>query len=159
MHIRQLHGVPAGVDKPSATIASLPPEYYRAAVSAIRERVPQAKIYLFSDNPSHAQLPVGADDAVRIVNEGDEAQFEDLWLMSKCRHFVLANSTFSWWGAWLGRNPQSVIVSPVMSEWGQRIRIPASWQAIEWRRSVGLEPGPVGRGEGLCRLEAAGGAR
>ena len=95
VHVRQLHGVPAGVDKPSTTIASLPAEYYRAAIMAIRKRVPRAKIYIFSDSPSHAALPIGEGDAVRVVNEGDEAQYEDLWLMSQCRHFVLANSTFS----------------------------------------------------------------
>jgi hypothetical protein len=154
VHIRQLHGVPAGVAAPSATIASLPAEYYRAAIARIREMVPRARIYLFSDSPSHAVLPIGEDDAVRVVNEGEDAQYEDLWLMSQCRHFVLANSTFSWWGAWMGRTAHSVIVSPVMSEWGQRVRLPASWQAIEWRRGGGLEPRPSAWRQGACGVVA-----
>jgi hypothetical protein len=159
VHMRQLHGVPSGVDQPSATIASLPAEYYRAAIVAIRERVPRAKLYTFSDSPSHAVLPIGEDDAVRVGNEGEEAQFEDLWLMSQCRHFVLANSTFGWWGAWLGRTAQSVIVSPVMSEWGQRVSLPASWQAMEWRRGRGLEPRPTEWIEEACGLGAGIGTR
>jgi hypothetical protein len=153
VHFRQLQPNPqVGVDKPLATTATLPAEYYRAAIAAILERVPRARLYLFSDNPSDAVLPIGEDDAVRVVNEGEEAQYEDLWLMSQCRHFVLANSTFSWWGAWMGRTAHSVIVSPTMSEWGQRVKVPASWQAIEWRRRGGLEQRPPGW------IEAASGA-
>jgi hypothetical protein len=153
VHFRRLQPNPqVGVDKPLATTATLPAEYYRAAIAAILERVPRARLYLFSDNPSDAVLPIGEDDAVRVVNEGEEAQYEDLWLMSQCRHFVLANSTFSWWGAWMGRTAHSVIVSPTMSEWGQRVKVPASWQAIEWRRRGGLEQRPPGW------IEAASGA-
>ncbi len=159
VHIRQLHGVPAGVDTPSSTTASLPAEYYRVAIARIRELIPRARIYLFSDSPSHAVLPIGEDDAVRVVNEGEDAQYEDLWLMSQCRHFVLANSTFSWWGAWMGRTAHSVIVSPVMSEWGQRVRIPASWQAIEWRRGGGLEPRPAAWKNAACGVVAGAQAR
>jgi hypothetical protein len=143
VHMRQLHGVPAGVDRASATIASLPVEYYKAGIARIRELVPRTRLFLFSDSPTHAALPLGEDDAVRVVNEGEDAQYEDLWLMSQCRHFVLANSTFSWWGAWMGRTAHSVIVSPVMSEWGQRVRLPALWQSIEWRREGGLEQRPM----------------
>jgi hypothetical protein len=106
VHMRLLQpNPPAGVDKPLDTIATLCVEYYRAAIAAIRERVPGAKLYLFSDSPANAVLPIGEDDAVRVVNEGEDAQYEDLWLMSQCRHFVLANSTFSWWGAWMGERP------------------------------------------------------
>jgi hypothetical protein len=143
VHIRQLHGVPAGVDKPSAKISSLPVAYYRDAMDRIRELVPRPRFYLFSDSPSHA-VPFRDDDAVQVVNEGEDAQYEDLWLMSQCRHFVLANSTFSWWGTWMGRTANSVIVSPVMGEWGQQVRVPALWQAIEWRREGGLEQRQTG---------------
>ena len=153
VHFRRLQPNPqVGVDKPLATTATLPAEYYRAAIAAILERVPRARLYLFSDNPSDAVLPIEEDHAVRVVNVGEEAQYEDLWLMSQCRHFVLANSTFSWWGAWMGRTAHSVIVSPTMSEWGQRVKVPASWQAIEWRRRGGLEQRPPGW------IEAASGA-
>jgi hypothetical protein len=159
VHVRKLHGVPAGIDKPSATIASLPAEYYRAAIAAIRERVPRARLYLFSDSPSLAALPVGEEDAVRVVNEGADAQYEDLWLMSQCRHFVLANSTFSWWGTWLGRRAKSVIVSPVMNEWGQRVRLPEAWKAMEWRREGGIAQEPAGRIVEACAVGAGVGAR
>jgi hypothetical protein len=159
VHVRQLHGVPAGVDKPSTTIASLPAEYYRAAIMAIRKRVPRAKIYIFSDSPSHAALPIGEGDAVRVVNEGDEAQYEDLWLMSQCRHFVLANSTFSWWGAWLGRTAESVIASPVMSEWGQRVCLPGGWAALEWRSGSGFEQSVTAWIEEACGVGAGAEAR
>jgi hypothetical protein len=143
VHVRRLApNPPAGADRSLVKTASLPAEYYRAAIARIREMVPRARLYIFSDSPADAVLPIEDADAVRVVNEGEGAEYEDLWLMSQCRHFVLANSTFSWWGAWMGRTAHSVIISPVMSEWGQLVRLPVSWQAIEWRRGGGLEQRP-----------------
>jgi len=137
VHVRQLQG-PAGIEQPSDATKSLPGEYYRSAVQRIKERVPNPEFYLFSDSSSVAAIP-GADESLtRIENTGPDAQYDDLFLMSQCRHFVLANSTFSWWGAWLGKMQESMIVSPAMREWGQLVQIPDEWHALEWSRKNGL---------------------
>ncbi len=65
-------------------------------------------------------------------NKGEDSTYEDLWLMSQCRHFVLANSSFSWWGAWLGRSSDSMVVSPRVAEWALSSKLPKEWAAIEW---------------------------
>jgi hypothetical protein len=91
----------------------LGPDYYGRALKALRGKVRNARYFVFSDEPDWAQaqpwLPKGAE-----VMRGNppEAPEEDLRLMAACRHFITANSSFSWWGAWLGEGPGSFVAAP-----------------------------------------------
>lgn len=76
--------------------------YYRTALDRIRERDAQATLFLFSDAPQWVQEnfdPCGHDAVV--VDTGLPEPHHDMQLMSLCKHHILANSSFSWWGAWL----------------------------------------------------------
>lgn len=77
-------------------------DYYRRAVDRIAETVESPRYYVFSDDPEWCRhhLQLGAPTKILDHNPPDEPH-EDLRLMSLCRHHVIANSTFSWWGAWL----------------------------------------------------------
>jgi hypothetical protein len=88
-------------------------DYYRRAVDVIRERVADPHFFVFSDDLDWARenLPVGPDARFVDHNRGDHSH-EDLRLMSLARHNVIANSSFSWWGAWLNRNEAKVVVAP-----------------------------------------------
>jgi hypothetical protein len=135
VHVRRLHGVPAGCEQPSASIGLLPIEYYGAAIRKIKETVRNPRFYIFSDSKSLTSFPAFAEEDVsRVEGGGIDAPHEDLYLMSQCRHFVLANSTFSWWGAWLGRKPDSIVASPVLSEWSMPFSLPDDWHSFEWSR-------------------------
>jgi hypothetical protein len=88
--------------------------YYERAAAYVAERVGGAHFFVFSDDIAwcreHIKLPFSTtymDDASR----GPKAAFH-LELMSLCKHNIIANSSFSWWGAWLNNNPGKIVVAP-----------------------------------------------
>jgi hypothetical protein len=92
----------------------VPLDFYRRAAEHIATRVSRPCFYLFSDDPEWTQANLRLSFPVRYVTHNDpDAAIEDIRLMSLCRHHVIANSSFSWWGAWLGRNPDKIVIAPV----------------------------------------------
>ncbi|MEJ7587422.1 MAG: alpha-1,2-fucosyltransferase [Ferruginibacter sp.] len=88
------------------------PGYYYKAIAYIRQAVNEKlKIFIFSDDIEWCKKNMAAvnDDHI-FVNKGKDAS--DLYLMSICRHNIIANSTFSWWAAWLNTNQQKIVVAP-----------------------------------------------
>lgn len=75
-------------------------EYYARAMDLLRRLVPGARFRVFSDDPGWAQDNLAGSD-VNVISEPGSSPHADLSLMAQCRHHVLANSSFSWWGAWL----------------------------------------------------------
>ena len=99
--------------KTSAFHGLCAPDYYRAAAEYILSRVANAEFYAFSDDPEwvRANLRLPQHLEVLAVNP-PEAGHLDLYLMSQCRHQIIANSTFSWWAAWLNPRPDKIVVAP-----------------------------------------------
>ena len=98
--------------------------------------VNNAHYFIFSDQPDAARscIPIPNDQiTVVMYNQGEENAYADLWLMSKCKHFIIANSTFSWWGAWLGELDSTIIIAPGtsklegISSWGFQGLLPNRW--------------------------------
>ena len=94
----------------SAYFGVLGRDYYLAAREALEARIPRPTYFLFSDDPERARTELTDWPGLRLVAGYSGA--EDLRLMSLCRHFVIANSTFSWWGAWLGAAPDKLVIGP-----------------------------------------------
>ncbi|MCR4308138.1 MAG: alpha-1,2-fucosyltransferase [Candidatus Berkelbacteria bacterium] len=123
----------------SVTGDNLGYEYYKNAISHIMARVRSPHFFLFSDNPDEAirmlSLPEEIVSCIKH-NQGDENAYADLWLMKKCKHIVTANSTFSWWGAWLGESESKIILSPGLvlsgttTAWGFKGLLPNRWTLI-----------------------------
>lgn len=88
-------------------------DYYAAAVGHMLSLESEAKFYVFSDEMDwvRANLPIAAPVEYVDLNGPDQPQ-EDLRLMSRCRHHIIANSSLSWWGAWLNPSPGKVVVAP-----------------------------------------------
>ena len=93
------------------------PDYYARARSLIAERTGPSAVCVFTDDPAwvRASLELPADSV--FVSEHTRSAVEDLILMSRCSHHITANSSFSWWGAWLNPKPDKVVVTP--SRWFQ----------------------------------------
>jgi hypothetical protein len=86
-----------------------PLDYYKKGVELIQKTYPATKIFAFSDDPSWCRENLPSDF---FIIEGTD-KFEDLQLMSLCNHAVIANSSFSWWGAWLGDfQSERIVIAP-----------------------------------------------
>lgn len=88
-------------------------EYYRKAISYIAERVECPIFYVFSDDMAWVRQHLFMTFPCTYVdhNRGAES-YRDMQLMSLCRHQIIANSSFSWWGAWLNSSPEKLVVAP-----------------------------------------------
>jgi len=87
-------------------------DYYLAALSFIMKNIQKPQLFFFSDDMPWVRRNFNMQDA-NYVDHNDKAHdVEDLFLMSHCRHHIIANSTFSWWGAWLCPHPNKIVVAP-----------------------------------------------
>jgi hypothetical protein len=90
-------------------------EYYRQALAVINEKIDSPHYFIFSDKPEATIKKLDLNlDRVTLVshNKNDESAYADLWLMMQCKHFITANSTFSWWGAWLCTSQEKIVIHP-----------------------------------------------
>ena len=126
-------------DAPGTTVTyNMSADYYQRAITLMECKVELPRYFLFSDDPDAARATLGLHDGrVTVVphERGDENGFADLWLMTQCRHFITANSTFSWWGAWLGSGENKVVLTPNLKSygkvpWGFKGLIPADWVRV-----------------------------
>lgn len=110
-------------------------EYYRAGLGIAATGLDQPHGFVFSDEPEWVRKHFSAPFPTTVVDvNGSEEAHRDLHLMAACRNFVIANSSFSWWAAWLGRRPGKRVVAP--RRWFKNGKvntsdlIPAEWMRI-----------------------------
>lgn len=106
-------------------------EYYQGAISYILERYPDAKFYIFSNEPKwikgvlkeillgfvNKDMPNAEirafTDRFQIMEANDEyTSHLDMYLLSQCHHNILSNSSFSWWGAWMNDHKNKTVIAP-----------------------------------------------
>jgi hypothetical protein len=87
--------------------------YYREAMRRIKEQFPHAELFVFSDDCGFAREHLAPNlPAVYVDHNNLFTGHEDLRLMAACRHHIIANSSFSWWGAWLNPNREKLVIAP-----------------------------------------------
>ncbi len=89
------------------------PDYYLRCVDYMKQLVKNPYFFIFSDDPEWAgdNLKQLCPATLVDYNQADK-NYEDLWLMSCCNHHIIANSTFSWWGAWLNPREDKIVLAP-----------------------------------------------
>jgi Glycosyl transferase family 11 len=106
-------------------------QYYKKAITTLSKNLRNPYCFIFSDDSSWVKENLIFDIPFEIVDiNSEETPFWDLMLMSKCKHFIIANSTFSWWSAWLGADPQKKVIAPI--NWFKSNRhvkdlLPSNW--------------------------------
>lgn len=91
----------------------LPLQYYKNAIEKIAQEVDKPHFFIFSDDPDWAKEHLQLTFPTIWINHNDaQHDYEDLQLMSLCQHHIIANSSFSWWGAWLSSNLNKKVYAP-----------------------------------------------
>ena len=99
--------------------------YYEKALEYFKRKYKNIVFFVFSDDIQWARDHIKAENVVYVnCNKGDNAIF-DMLLMSKCRHNIIANSSFSWWGAWLNSNEDKEVIAP--AKWLNTEKVEDIW--------------------------------
>lgn len=133
MHVRRGDYVSSAIT--AKTHGTCSQDYYIQGITSLIKDMVSPRCFVFSDDPEWVRENVTLPCSMTVVdiNSGDEAHW-DLFLMSACDHFLIANSSLSWWGAWLGRNINKRVIAPrnwfLDSDKDTRDLIPQKWERI-----------------------------
>lgn len=106
-------------------------EYYQKALNLMLEKIDNPHFFVFSDDPEWGEQNIKIDAPITYIKHNGTKNYEDMRLMSTCKHHIIANSSFSWWGAWLASNKNKIVIGP--SKWfrekdySDQDRMPESW--------------------------------
>lgn len=134
LHIRRGDYVQKKRYQDAYAICSL--DYYARGVEYIAQRYPEPVLFIFSDDinwvKQNLKLPY---KMVFVTHNTGKTSYEDMWLMSLCTNNIIANSSFSWWGAWLNNNKEKIVIAP--KKWFnddniiQTDVIPSNWIRVD----------------------------
>jgi len=109
--------------------------YYKKSISLITKKVTNPSFFIFSDDPVWCKANLRLKNpTVYVTHNLGKKDHEDIILISTCKHNIIANSSFSWWGAWLNSHPDKIVIAP--KKWfrdpsiNTKDLIPQSWIKI-----------------------------
>lgn len=105
-------------------------QYYQHAVDECKSVVQEPMFFLFGDETEEGRKLINFNGApVKTVSDQSHSELDDLWLMTCCKHGIIANSSFSWWAAWLsGGAPHQKVWAPLNMGWSMKPS--KKWNAI-----------------------------
>lgn len=87
-------------------------DYYQKAINMLNDRSSNMTYFIFSDDIAWVKKNLKIENAIYLDSKGKRIPHEDMYLMSLCNHNIIANSSFSWWGAWLNKNEEKIVIAP-----------------------------------------------
>jgi hypothetical protein len=111
-------------------------DYYQAAIAYICQKIEKPVFFIFADDISWAMNNITIEKPHFYINcnKGNEG-YRDMQLMASCKHNIIGNSSFSWWGAWLNDNPDKIVIAP--AKWYNNVKdftysdlVPATWVSL-----------------------------
>ncbi|MCX6712113.1 MAG: alpha-1,2-fucosyltransferase [Candidatus Vogelbacteria bacterium] len=87
-------------------------EYYQKAIEEISKLTEDPHFFIFSDDTMWVKENINLPNKIDYVSSPNLKDYEELVLMSICHHNIIANSSFSWWSAWLNLNPNKIVIAP-----------------------------------------------
>lgn len=127
LHVRR--GDYVSLDSASKVHGTCSLEYYQKAIEYMAKKVKTPHFFLFSDDIDWVVKNLRIDYPYTVVSFNQDKGFLDMELMKNCKHNIIANSSFSWWGAWLNNNPDKIVIAP--KRWTIKKQkgslIPKSW--------------------------------
>lgn len=109
-------------------------EYYLKAIEIMVQKIPDAHFFVVSEEPEWVRKNFKIQYPYTLIShkEDNERAYENLWLMSLCKHFIISQGTYHWWGAWLSKNPKKIVIAPNPEKLGMaKDFIPENWIQLD----------------------------
>ena len=104
--------------------------YYHEAFAFMNDKLKNPRYYIFCEDIPYIKEHYGyLSDATFVTGDFSLTDMEEFWLMSKCSHQIIANSTFSWWAAYLNTNPDKIVIAPEYMHWSKDY-YPIDWHVL-----------------------------
>ena len=92
-------------------------EYYEKAMKQMEEWVPDCHFFVFTNDPEWVKENYKQGNITIVEGNDEDAGYIDMYLMTQCKHYIMANSSFSWWGCYLNSSKEKKVIAP--SRWFQ----------------------------------------
>ncbi len=134
LHVRRGDYVTVAANK--SIYKEIPIAYYQECLAELQDKLGKITIFVFSNDMDWVRKNIHTDQEMFYVDCNDENHgYMDMYLMSRCQHNIIANSTFSWWGAWLNANSSKIIYTPDMwfndEKMNKNEILPESWRKVK----------------------------
>lgn len=122
--------------KVNACFGSCTIEYYQKAIKIISSTIPDPRLFIFSDDITWVKDNFSTRLPTIFIDQKDEMLHSDFRLMQLCQHNIIANSSYSWWAAWLNENPSKIVIAPQQWSKDKQLQhrsatmIPRSWMRV-----------------------------
>lgn len=106
-------------------------DYFHAAMARIEQSVEKPHYFVFARNMDWARQNIKSRHPVTFAEDKGmyAGALQDLYLMTRCSHYIISNSTLSWWAAWLSLSSEKLVVAPTKG-WGSTDILPSSWVTL-----------------------------